>query len=127
MAKRAIKPNMLEGARLLAEGMTPPAVAKTLGVSVQTIYNWLDNDAVMEEYRHCVRRAATSAVAKAAKVLIKQLDSEAGSGYLAQNAANSILTRYAPSVMGEDKQEITINITGGMPAIGVPDQADSDA
>ena len=124
MAKRDCFPRWLDGARLLAEGNSPKDVAKQLGVAESTVYRWLDKPEVMEEYRKVMRKAQVNAVAKAQRVLIKQLDSDAGNGFLAQNAANLLTSRYAGAIMGEDKQEITIHISGGLPDIGMPDRSD---
>lgn len=120
MAKRVTK-RMLDAARLLAAGeMNVPAIAKEVGVSEASVYRWMHDDDVMNEYRRCMRQAQIRAVAKASRVLEKQMDSDAGSGFLAQNAANAIMNRSYAAVMGEDKQEITVHITGGMPPVGMP-------
>ena len=124
MAKRDFTPRMMEGARLLAEGMSPPAVAKQLGVADTTVYRWMDKPEVMEEYRKIIRKAAVHAYAKSQAVLLKQLDSDAGNGFLAQNAAVNIQSRCAAAVMGEDKQEITVRLVGGLPDIGMPDRSE---
>lgn len=119
MAKRVTK-RMLDAARLLADGKGPREVARELGCCERSVYNWMSDEDVMSEYRRCMRRAQVQAVAKAQRVLIKQMDSDAGNGFLAQNAASLITNRYAAAVMGDDQQEITIHITGGMPAVGMP-------
>ena len=54
------------------------------------------------------------------------MESEAGNGYLALNAAQTVLARYDAEVMDKDSQEITITISGGMPEIGMPKMADDD-
>lgn len=123
MAKRVTK-RMLDAARLLADGMGPRAVARAVGCSESSVYRWMEDDDVMNEYRRCMRKAQVEAVAKAQKVLMRQMDSDAGNGFLAQNAASLITNKYADKVMGEDQQEITIHIAGGMPKIGMPDIVD---
>lgn len=126
MAKRITK-RMLQAAQLLASGeMSPPAVAAAVGVSDSTIYRWMQDEDVMDEYRACLRRAAVSAVAKAQKVLERQLDSDSGKGFLAQNAANSILNRSYSAIMKEDKQEITVRIMGYTPQVGMPDRSEDE-
>ena len=118
---------MLKAAQLLADGeLTQTAIAAALGVSDATLGKWVRDENVLAEYRRCVRDASVAAVAKAQRVLEKQLDSEAGKGFLAQNAANSILNRSYAAVMGEDKQEVTVRIVGGMPDIGMPARTDED-
>ena len=117
----------MQAARLVAEGeLTQKAIAAALGVAESTLSKWMRDDDVIAEYQRCMRQAAVSAVAKAQRVLEKQLDSDAGKGFLAQNAANSILNRNYAQVMGEDKQEITVRIVGGMPDIGMPERTDQD-
>ena len=54
------------------------------------------------------------------------MESDAGNGYLALNAAQTVLARYDAEVMDKDSQEITITISGGMPAIGMPQRADEE-
>ena len=122
--KRNLKPRMLDAARLFAEGKGPKEVAAELGCAVSSVYRWLDDEDVMTEYRRCMRKAQVQAVAKAQRVLVQQMDSDAGNGFLAYNAAALVTNKYADKIMGEDKQEITIHIAGGMPDIGMPDQAD---
>lgn len=126
MAKRRITKRMLDAARLLADGMRPPEVARTLECAESSVYRWMEDDDVMAEYRRCMRKAQVRAVAKASKVLEKQLDSDAGHGFLAQNAAHSILTRSYAAVMGEDKQEVTLRIVGYTPEPGMPDRSEEE-
>ena len=125
MAKRVTK-RMLDAARLLAEGKGPKAVAAELGCGVASVYRWMDDEDVLSEYRHCLRKAQVQAVAKAQRVLVQQLDSDAGNGFLAYNAAALLTNKYADKIMGEDKQELTIHITGGMPDIGMPESTDQE-
>ena len=127
MERKKVSSKMLKAARLIAEGeLTHKAIAAALNISENTLTKWKRDEDVMTEYRRCVREASVAAVAKSQRVLEKQLDSDAGSGFLAQNAANSILNRHYNTVMGEDKQEVTIRIVGGMPDIGMPDRADQE-
>lgn len=124
--KRRLTKRMLDAARLLADGMRPPEVAKTLGCAESSVYRWIDDNDVMAEYRKCLRKAQVRAVAKATKVLEAQLDSDAGNGFLAQNAANAILTRGYAAVMGEDKQEVVVKIAGYTPAPGMPQRSEEE-
>lgn len=126
MPKRRITKRMLDAARLLADGMSPPKVAEAVGVSPTSVYRWMEDEDVMAEYRRCLRKGQVQAVAKAQRVLMKQMDSDAGNGFLAQNAASLITNRYAGVVMGEDKQEIKVVITGYSPAPGMPERTEDD-
>ena len=122
--KRRLTARMLDAARLLAEGKSPKDVAAELDCAESSVYRWMNDDDIMEEYRRCLRKGQVQAVAKAQAVLLRQMDSDAGNGFLAYNAAALVTNKYADKIMGEDKQEITIHIAGGMPDIGMPDQAD---
>lgn len=124
--KRPTK-EMLECAHLAATGeYTQAMIATHLGKSVATIRNWLNDERLQDEFRNILRAQATTSVARARKVLEKSMESDAGNGYLALNAAQTVLARYDADVMGEDKQTISITISGGMPEIGMPKQADDD-
>ena len=124
---RHVTKKMIMAARLFADGeLTKQAIAAAVGVSDVTVGKWLRDEDVLAEYRRCMRDSAVSAVAKAQRVLEKQLDSDSGKGFLAQNAANSILNRSYAHVMGEDKQEILVRVVGGMPDIGMPDKQEED-
>lgn len=119
--------DQLTCARLAASGeYTLKMIAVYLGKSEVTIRNWLAQDRVMEEFRSIVKANTSATVARARRVLEKSLDSDAANGYLALNAAQTVLAKYDADVMGEDRQEITITISGGMPELGMPRQAESE-
>ena len=127
MERKKVSTKMLQAARLIADGeLSHKAIAAALDISENTLTKWKRDEDVLAEYRRCVRDASVAAVAKAQRVLEKQLDSDAGKGFLAQNAANSILNRNYATVMGEDKQEVVVRIVGGMPDIGMPDRSDEE-
>ena len=123
--KRVTK-RMLDAARMLADGMSPPKVAQDLGVSHTTVYRWMDYEDVLNEYRRCLRKGQVQAVAKAQRVLMKQMDSDAGNGFLAQNAASLITNRYAGVIMGDDKQEVHVVISGYTPTPGMPERTEEE-
>ena len=123
--KRVTK-RMLDAARMLADGMSPPKVAQDLGVSHTTVYRWMDDEDVLNEYRRCLRKGQVQAVAKAQRVLMKQMDSDAGNGFLAQNAASLITNRYAGVIMGDDKQEVHVVISGYTPTPGMPERTEEE-
>lgn len=123
---RKLTKQKLDAARLLADGMVPKDIAVQLGCSLASVYRWTQDPLVLEEYRQCLRQGQIHAVAKAQHLLVKQMDSDAGNGFLAQNAASLITNKYASTMMGDDKQEITITITSGMPDVGMPERSDED-
>lgn len=125
--KNKLSRDMLECARLAATGeYTQAMIAAHLHKSPETIYKWMGDERVLAEYRRILNSQAATSVAKARRVLEKSMESEAGNGYLALNAAQTVLARYDAEVMDKDSQEITITISGGMPEIGMPKMADDE-
>ena len=116
---------MLECARLMSTGEYKiKELAVKYGKSENTIRRWLQNPAVQTEYREILRASEMGLVAKARKVLDKGMDS--GEGYLALQSAQTALNRYDNAVMGEDKQEIKVVITGYSPVPGMPERTEED-
>lgn len=97
-----------------------PAVAderKTQN-NMHKIRNWMKHPEFQECYRAIVREVVMPDYARATRVLSKQLDEQ--NGWLANKAANDILTRFGPMIMGEEDKSVTVRIEG-MPTMGVPD------
>lgn len=114
-------------ARLAASGeYTQAMIATHLGKSTDTIRKWMQDERVMEEFRRILNAQASTAVAKARRVIEKSMDSDAANGYLALNAAQTALARYDDEVMNKEDKEIRIVITGGMPDIGMPKRPDDE-
>ena len=74
-----------------------------------------------ECYRAMIKEMAWPVYGEAIDVIRKQLNNS--NGWLANKAANDLLDRFAPVVMGTEDQAITIKIEG-MPELGVPAQDD---
>lgn len=126
-SKNKLTKEMLECAHLAATGeYTQAMIAAHLHKSPETIYKWMGDERVLTEFRRILNSQAAASVAKARKVLEKSMQSDAANGYLALNAAQTVLARYDSEVMDKDSQEITITISGGMPDIGMPKRADDD-
>jgi predicted RNA binding protein with dsRBD fold (UPF0201 family) len=126
-SKNKLTKEMLECAHLAATGeYTQAMIAAHLHKSPETIYKWMGDERVLTEFRRILNSQAAASVAKARKVLEKSMQSDAANGYLALNAAQTVLARYDSEVMNKDSQEITITISGGMPDIGMPKRADDD-
>lgn len=102
---------------------TPAVIASEYGCDVSSVRRWLRDDEVRQIMADTIKRSTATMVARAVHKLNEQLDSKAGNGFLAQNAANMILTRFGPAALGEDKQEITVRVEG-MPVMGMPDASD---
>lgn len=126
-SRKRLNKDQIECAHMAASGeYTQAMIAAHLGKSVDTIRKWLQDPLVLEEFRSVLKAQASVTVARARRVVDRSMDSDAANGYLALNAAQTALARYDADVMGEDRQEITITISGGMPDIGMPKRADDD-
>ena len=124
---KVVKKQQLECARLSATGdYTVKALAEHFGKDIRTIYRWLADEDVKAEYRKVLRASEAGLVARARKVMEEALRSDAGNGYLAFQAAQSVIANYDKAVMGDDKQEVVIKIIGDMPEIGMPDQPEDE-
>ena len=122
---KRVTTQMLDCVRLLATGdYNVPALAAKFGKDESTIRRWLNNPAVLEEYRTILRSTEKGLVAKARKVIEKGMDS--GEGYLALQSAQTALNRYDAAVMGEDKQEVVVKIAGYTPAPGMPQRSEEE-
>lgn len=125
--RKRLSAEQLECARLAASGeYTQAMIAAHLGKSPCTIWNWMQDERVLEEFRRILNAQASTAVAKARRVIEKSMDSDAANGYLALNAAQTALARYDDEVMNKEDKEIRIVITGGMPEIGMPKRPDDE-
>ena len=126
-SRKYLTADQLTCASLAATGEYSQAmIAAHLGKSPATIQKWMEDERVQAEFRRILKVNSAASVAKARKVLDRSMASDAANGYLALNAAQTVLARYDADVMGEDKQEITVHITGGMPAIGMPERTDDE-
>ena len=122
--KRVTK-DMLEAARLLASGEhTVATLAVRFNKSKSSIRRWINNPAVLEEYRAVLRASEKGLVAKARRVLEKGLDSP--EGYLALQSAQTTLSRYDAPVMGDNQQEVTLRIIGYTPSPGMPERSEEE-
>ena len=122
--KRGISPQAVEAIRMAVEGEKRKDIAEALGVSVRTIDRWITSEEGHAEYVRQMKGVIKRSFGKAINRLDRQIDSE--NDWIAQGASREIVGRYGASVMGEDKQEITIHITGGVPAVGMPDRSEDE-
>lgn len=100
-------------------GLTDP---KKVRNGMEKIRKWTKMPGFYETFREYVREAILPDFARAYKVLGKQLDNE--NAWLQNKAANDILTRFGPQIMGEDTNQITVRVEG-MPALGTPDRMET--
>lgn len=112
---------MREAAIKVALGeATAKSIAAEYGVDVSTVHRWLREDEVREIMADTIRRSTATMVARAVNKLSEQIDSNAGNGFLSQNAANLILTRFGGQLLGDDKSEAVVVKVEGMPKLGMP-------
>ena len=132
-----ITKQQLQVAELLAEGVKPNEIARICfdiraedGVSVDEakeakarakVRRWMRDPKVQEAYRALLREFIVPEFARAAAKLASQIDDP--NGWLANKAANDIITRFDAAVMGAEDREITVKVEG-MPKMGTPDEAE---
>ena len=78
----------------------------------------LRNPKVINAYKEILKEYTTPMIADAMRLLGKQVREE--EGWLANKAANDILTRLMPDVFGEADKKVVVQIEG-MPKLGTPD------
>lgn len=92
---------------------TPAEKAK----AKRTLHKWMDLPGFGDCFRSEVKRCMTPVYGKAMQTIAAQLDS--GLPWLANKAANDVLTRMAP-VLGEEEKKIVVQVEGA-PQLGTPD------
>lgn len=124
MGKHPLKPQMMEAVMLRLDGLSLRQIAEKLNVTHATIRNWQLREDVNEYYNEQLKQRAHRMFNKACARIERQIDDD--NPWIAQNAARDALNKYSGMVMGEDKQEITVKITGGMPDVGMPERSEED-
>lgn len=129
-----ITAQMAHAARLMAEGHNLKDIAIVLfdcvtedghqaldeakqRKAVRKLQKWQQNDNFKECYRAIIREMALPAYGKAFATIQKQMDDS--NAWLANKAANDVLTRFGPAIMGEDDKQIVVQVQG-MPELGEP-------
>lgn len=119
--------------RLMAEGKDEKDVlAVIFGIGPEStdhdkrsaaiqLHKWMRKPEYAECYRAIVREIAFPAYGAAQQRLCQQIYSN--NDWLANKAANDVLTRFGPYVMGEEDKQIKV-VVEGMPALGTPDADD---
>lgn len=79
----------------------------------------IQNPKVQECYKALLRERAIPATGAAINKLLEQIDDK--SGWLANKAANDVLNKYWPVMMGEEDRSIVVKVEG-MPSLGTPDE-----
>lgn len=118
---------MLAAAAFFAEGISTKEIAKHFNVDETTVRAWKRNEKVQEEVVRILRKDLVPMVAKALKVINKQMDSTKANGFLAQNAAVNTLSKYGAPLLEEKDNEIKITFTNGPVKIGMPKDTSAEA
>lgn len=84
----------------------------------KTLRKWLKDPKISEAYREYVKEDIMPTIMKSIRRIDAQVDDS--NGWLANKAANDILTRFGSILMGEEDKTIRVQITG-MPELGEPD------
>ena len=117
------------------EGMkTPEVIAEKMGLSVRTVTGVLNDKKLLEPYQRrseaakiraqiCVNETAEEAVRKQAELMRDQETAQS----VTQRAAMDIMDRAGIRVPKEEKRDIRITFTGGMPKLGMPGKSGEEA
>ena len=115
--------------RLLAEGnseeevmaaffhVTPASTYGEKQKARKTLHKWMREPGFQECFRAIVKEVAFTSFGPAVARIRKQVDDN--NGWLANKAANDILTRFGPAVMGEESREVVVRVEGA-PVLGAP-------
>lgn len=112
---------MIAAAAFFAEGIPTKEIAKHFNVDESTVRAWRRNEKVQEETVRILRKDLVPMVAKAVRVLDKQMESSKANGFLAQNAAVNTLSKYGAPLLEERSNEVEVVFSNGTIPIGLPD------
>jgi hypothetical protein len=118
---------MREAAMMAACGIAVPEIAKHFKVDETSVRAWLRNPEVKELYISHLQTKVLSMVGKAVNVLDKQMESGKANGFLAQNAANSTLSKYGAPMLEDKNDEVRITFINGTIPLGMPEDTSGDA
>lgn len=117
------------------EGLEAEEIAERLKVTVRSVERVLSDRRLLKPYQErseaaklraqiCVNESAEEAAKRQAELL--RADEDEKARRLSQQAAKDILDRAGIRVPKEEKRDITIRFTGGMPEIGMPARGGED-
>ena len=132
--KSGLTAQQLAAATMLFQGKSREEITKTLfdcltpdrvtyddakiRANKKKLNSWIANPKFQEHYRRLVNNFALQAYGKALNKIAEQMDDK--QGWLSNKAANDILTRMTPLVMGNEQNTVNIRIEG-MPILGSPE------
>lgn len=122
MGKHPMKPKMFEAVTLRIQGYSLAQISEKLETPRRTLDDWFAREDVQEYYTKELKKDIHTMFNKAMKGTMRDMDDT--NPWIRQNAQRMVIDRFGSSVLGEDKQEITVHITGGMPDIGMPDRSE---
>lgn len=88
--------------------------------AIKQLHKWMQEPRFIEYYRKLVNYKAMTLYGPAIDRIGAQINDP--NAWLANKAANDILTRFTGNIMGEEDHTVTVKIEG-MPEIGEPDGA----
>lgn len=119
--KLLLDQRMVDAIHMRAEGESYTKIGEKLGVKAQTVRYWFDNKPeVLDEYKAVMKSKIQAAYGKAMGGYVRDLDDK--NPWIRQNAQRVFVDGFGKMVMGEEKQEIVVRISGGMPNIGMPER-----
>lgn len=118
---------MMAAAAYFAEGIPTKEIAKKFNVDESTVRAWRRNEKVQEETVRLLRKDLVPMVAKAVRVLDRQMESTNANGFLAQNAAVNTLSKYGAPILEEKTNELEVVFTNGLIPIGMPEDTGAEA
>lgn len=122
MGKHPMKPKMFEAVQLRIQGCTLAQISEKLETPRRTLDDWFAREDVQEYYQQELKRDIHTMFNKAMRGTMRDMDND--NPWIRQNAQRMIIDKFGASILGEDKQQITVHISGGMPDIGMPDRTD---
>ena len=96
---------------------------KDTAAARKKLRNMMKDPRFMECYKAIIKEIIFPTYGEAVQAVKKQISNE--NGWLANKAANDILSRFETMVFGEDSKEIVIKVEG-MPTLGSPEPADEE-
>jgi hypothetical protein len=85
--------------------------------AVDVLHKWQRDPKVQECWRRLLVESVRPDIVRALKRIARQIDDE--NGWLANKAANDLLTRFASQIIGEDENTTVIRVEG-LPELGIP-------
>lgn len=124
MGKHPIKPKMMDAVQLRLDGYTLNQISEKLETPKRTLSDWFAREDVQAYYQQELKRDIHTMFNKAIRGTLRDMDDT--NPWIRQNAQRMIIDKFGASVMGEDKQEIVIHVSGGVPNIGMPERTEDD-